>query len=57
MNFKPNFATNTQKPGYEPVTNYMVQLKNLITFRPEQSIEEVIDIIIEKRISGGACTQ
>lgn len=52
MNFKPNFATNTQKPGYEPVTNYMVQLKNLITFKPEQSIEEIIDIIIEKRISG-----
>jgi CBS domain-containing protein len=30
----------------------MVQAKDLVTFSPDQTIQEVIDIIIEKRISG-----
>ncbi|MBR9757886.1 MAG: CBS domain-containing protein [Algicola sp.] len=33
------------------VSDYMT--KDLITFKPEQSIEEVIQMLIENRISGG----
>ena len=57
MNFTPNMKSKEQLesalPKFEPVKNYMVELKNLVTFRPEQNIFEVIEIIIEKRISGG----
>jgi CBS domain-containing protein len=56
MNFKPNFKTkeelSAEKPKYEPVTNYMVSVGDLITFRPDQSIHDAIDLIISKRISG-----
>lgn len=38
-------------PEFESVANYMAT--NLITFSPEQSIQEAIDIMLEKRISGG----
>lgn len=56
MNFKPNFKTqeelNADKPQYELISKYMVSVNDLITFRPDQTVEEAIDIIIEKRISG-----
>ena len=56
MNFKPEMKTKeelaAQLPKYESVTKYMVRATDLITFRPDQSIEEVIDIIISKGISG-----
>jgi CBS domain-containing protein len=56
MNFTPNLKSREQiqaeLPKYESVVKYMVQLKDLITFRPDQEINEVIDIIIEKKISG-----
>lgn len=56
MNFTPNIKSKEQLsaelPKYESVVKYMVPIAKLITFRPEQSINEVIDIIIEKRISG-----
>jgi len=56
MNFKPNLKSREQiaaeLPKYESVTQYMVQLKDLITFKPDQDINEVIDIMIENRISG-----
>ncbi|MCB0488086.1 MAG: CBS domain-containing protein [Cyclobacteriaceae bacterium] len=56
MNFKPNFKTKedikAEQPKYEPVTNYMVNVADLVTFKPAQTIQEAIDIIIEKRISG-----
>jgi CBS domain-containing protein len=57
MNFTPNMKSreqlNAQLPKYDSVLKYMVPLKNLIFFRPDQNINEVIDIIIEKKISGG----
>ena len=57
MNFTPNLKSREQlqaeQPRYESVLNYMVPLKSLITFKPDQNIHEVIDIIIEKKISGG----
>jgi CBS domain-containing protein len=52
MNFKPSFEPQKDKPEYESVVKYMVPVKDLVTFRPDQTIMEVIDIIIEKRISG-----
>ncbi|HLT72023.1 MAG TPA: CBS domain-containing protein [Cyclobacteriaceae bacterium] len=56
MNFKPHFKTKkeieAEKPRYESVVNYMVQLHNLVTFSPDQSIYEVIKIIIDRKISG-----
>lgn len=56
MNFKPNFKTKeevqAEQPKYESVTKYMVGVNDLVTFRPDQTIQEAIDIIIEKRISG-----
>jgi CBS domain-containing protein len=56
MNFKPEMKSPEELakdlPKYELVTKYMVRSSDMITFRPDQSIQEVIDIIIEKRISG-----
>jgi len=56
MNFTPNLTTREQENAtlsrYESIEKYMVRLKDLITFRPDQEINEVIDIIITKKISG-----
>lgn len=54
MNFtgkKEPSTTVEAKKVYEPITNYMT--KNVITFDPDQSIYDAIDIMLEKRISGG----
>jgi CBS domain-containing protein len=57
MNFTPPLKTqeqlNERLPKYESVLNYMVPLKGLICFHPDQDIDDVIDVIIEERISGG----
>ncbi len=53
MNFTPKNTKNekgTTTKAYPSVTEYMT--KNLITFRPEQAVSEVIDIFLEKKISG-----
>jgi CBS domain-containing protein len=56
MNFKPEMKSKEQlaaeQPTYELASKYMVKASDLITFKPDQSIEEVIDVIIEKGISG-----
>jgi CBS domain-containing protein len=56
MNFTPNMKTkeemNAELPMYESVVKYMVPISKLVTFRPDQLINEVIDIMIEKRFSG-----
>ncbi|MCW5910843.1 MAG: CBS domain-containing protein [Cyclobacteriaceae bacterium] len=56
MNFKPEIKSKEQlnggQPQYESVVKYMVQQHNLVTVRPDQSINDVINIFIEKRISG-----
>jgi CBS domain-containing protein len=53
MNFKPVFETkNPHETEYEPIMKYMVPLNNMITFGPDQPIQEVIDKIIETKISG-----
>ena len=57
MNFKPKLEKKgQQKSGetsvkiYEPITQYMT--KDLITFTIDTEITEVIDTLLEKRISG-----
>jgi CBS domain-containing protein len=53
MNFKPVFETkSTHEAEYEPIIKYMVPLNSMITFGPNQPIQEVIDKIIETKISG-----
>lgn len=56
MNFKPDIKSKEElagnQPKYESIVKYMVQQHNLVTVRPDQSINEVINIMIEKRISG-----
>lgn len=56
MNFKPVMKSKDElaagQPKYESVTKYMVGVANLVTFSPDQTIQEVIDIIINKGISG-----
>jgi CBS domain-containing protein len=44
--------TNPNEVQYETVEKYMVPLSDIITFKPDQSIQEVISIIINKKIAG-----
>ncbi len=53
MNFTPKNTANdkgTTVKTYPSVTRYMAT--NLTTFSPEQPVSEVIDIFLEKKISG-----
>lgn len=53
MNFTPKFDTTTMdsaNKGYEPVTNYMA--KDLVTFKPEDEIGDVISKLNDYQISG-----
>lgn len=43
---------NASLPKYESIVNYMVKRKDLITFSPNDDINKIIDIIIDKKISG-----
>lgn len=56
MNFTPNLQTkeqlNAQAARYESVQEYMVPLKNLICFRPDQNIWDAVEIMIDSKISG-----
>lgn len=53
MNFTPNFDAPTNeatKTPYESITKYMTT--NLVTFKPEDEIGDVIETLMEKQISG-----
>jgi predicted transcriptional regulator len=53
MNFKPKLekkGEGTKALVYEPITKYMA--KDLITFSEDTEIMEVIDVLLEKHISG-----
>jgi CBS domain-containing protein len=53
MNFKPEFEKkNLHEAHYESIQKYMVPLNHMVTFKPDQNINEAIAIILEKRISG-----
>jgi CBS domain-containing protein len=44
--------TNPSEVQYETIEKYMVPLSDIITFKPDQPIQDVIDIIVNKKISG-----
>lgn len=53
MNFTPKFDTeamDSAKKAYEPVTKYMA--KDLVTFKPDDEIGEVISMLNDRQISG-----
>jgi CBS domain-containing protein len=53
MNFKPEFEKkHPYDPNAESIMKYIVPLTQMVTFKPDQNIQEAIDTIIEKRISG-----
>jgi len=39
-------------PAFENIEKYMVPLSNLVTFTPDQPIQDVISIIVKKKIAG-----
>ncbi len=51
MDSKPAPA-NANDTQYETIDQYMVPLSKMITFKPDQLIQDVITIIIEKKIAG-----
>ena len=53
MNFKPVFEKkNLHEVHHESIVKYMVPLNHMITFKPDQSIQDAIATILEKKISG-----
>lgn len=53
MDIKPASAnTNPNEAAYETIEKYMVPLSNIVIFKPDQPIQEVITTIIEKKIAG-----
>jgi CBS domain-containing protein len=49
MDIKP---TNPNEAQAETIEKYMVPLDKIITFAPDQPIQEVISIIVDKKIAG-----
>ena len=45
-------AANPNETQYETIEKYMVPLSNIITFKPDQPIQDVIATIINKKIAG-----
>lgn len=43
---------NPNEIQYETIEKYMVPLSNIITFKPDQPIQDVIATIVSKKISG-----
>jgi CBS domain-containing protein len=39
-------------PAHETIEKYMVPVSNIITFKPDQPIQDVISTIVNKKISG-----
>ena len=56
MNFRPHFTTDVKdsdQKTFASIQDYMIKARDLITFREDQLIEEVIDTMIDRQISGG----
>ncbi|WP_162555586.1 CBS domain-containing protein [Reichenbachiella versicolor] len=53
MNFKGAKIEHDDTVEYESIAAYMAKAKDLITFKPDMEIAQAIDIMLEKRISGG----
>jgi CBS domain-containing protein len=45
-------AANQNETQYETIEKYMVPLSNIVTFKPDQPIQDVISTIINKKIAG-----
>jgi CBS domain-containing protein len=45
-------AADPNETQYETIEKYMVPLSNIITFKPDQPIQDVISTIINKKIAG-----
>lgn len=45
-------AANPNETQYDTIEKYMVPLSNIITFKPDQPIQDVISTIINKKIAG-----
>lgn len=53
MNTNPASTATNPRPGYhETIEKYMVPLSNIVTFKPDQPIQDVIATIIDKKIAG-----
>jgi predicted transcriptional regulator len=53
MDTKPaSTAANPNEGQHETIEKYMVPLSKIVIFSPDQSIQEVISTIIEKKIAG-----
>lgn len=54
MNIEPaSEKKNTNETSYETIEKYMVPLSSMVTFKPNQPIQDVISTIIKTKISGG----
>ena len=45
-------ATNPNEAQHQTIEKYMVPLSNIVTFNPDQPIQDVITTIINKKIAG-----
>lgn len=45
-------STNSKEAQFETVVKYMVPLSEMVTFKPDQPIQDVIATIISKKIAG-----
>jgi predicted transcriptional regulator len=45
-------ATNSNEAQHQTIEKYMVPLSNIVTFSPDQPIQDVIATIISKKIAG-----
>ena len=52
MDNKSAAATATKEAHFESIDKYMVPLNRIVIFKPDQSIQEVIATIINKKIAG-----
>jgi len=52
MEIPPASTPLNPEGQYEAIEKYMVPLSNIVSFKPDQPIQDVIAIIVEKKISG-----
>ena len=52
MDSKPTSTTASSEVRRQTIEQYMVTLENIITFKPDQPIQDVIATVISKRIAG-----
>jgi CBS domain-containing protein len=52
MDNNPASSTNQSEDQYATIDKYMVPLSNIVIFRPDQPIQDVISTIVDKKIAG-----